>query len=219
MKHEFIVTLDGLEGGQRLSIQTGTHARSLNKTSKCRSVGNKHKSCSRSFTLSDEEFEEIMHKKDVKEKKHVEEEHHRSRVKREKNVTHKYDKSSLVDQEILLAEKKLKAQKLLRKSLEQVQSINVIQNVKPKTAFINPHFHPVQLAGPGVSTPMSVYPSLNPAVSLSTVVLSPTECQVAVTDTSNHTNETEDTGMLSSASINISHTIYNNHCLLISNMF
>ena len=53
-----------------------------------------------------------------------------------------------LDREILLAEQKLRAQKLLKKSLDQVQSLDTESFAmnplpkKPKTAFVNPHFKP-----------------------------------------------------------------------------
>ena len=177
MKHEFIVTLDG----RSLSIQTGS-SHSHEKSSKRRRVDCNYKKHGKSisFTQSDDEFEEILRRKDAEEEKREE------RCRKMKEHTHLKDEGSdeltAVDKEILLAEKKLNAQKVLRKSLKQVQNINVIEKVKHKTAFINPHFQSkvshdepnlVQLTGHSFPAQIPLYPSLKPEQQLSPV-LSPT---------------------------------------------
>ena len=141
MKHEFIVTLDGIDGSRHLSIHTGSCSPTQGWSGQLRKTESRERIKSSSFTHSDEEFEEIMKKKDKEcEQLERKRKHHESR-----HSYHRRRKTSDdVERELELAEQKLKAQKLLRKSLEQVQNLDttmLIEKPKHKT-FINPHFQP-----------------------------------------------------------------------------
>lgn len=160
-RHEFIVTLNGLEGGSKnISIKTGSTNQSRRRSSSKQdvvgkqdvntvNVSNRKRDHSSSFTQSDEEFENIIRDKELKDEakrqKHRHKRHSSSKDQRRRmssTTEHNAEQLSAVDREILLAEKKLKTQKLLRRSLEQVQNVNTVYDLnKTKTAaFLNPHF-------------------------------------------------------------------------------
>uniref|UniRef100_T2MAQ1 Zinc finger CCCH domain-containing protein 14 n=2 Tax=Hydra vulgaris TaxID=6087 RepID=T2MAQ1_HYDVU len=186
VKHEFIVTLDGIDVSRHLSGNTEFspkhHSRQHQKESRDRKE-------SSSFTQSDEEFEEIMKKKD-KESEQLERNKRKHRESR-----HSYNRrrklSDSVELELELAEQKLKAQKLLRKSLKQVQNLDtkmLIEKTKHKT-FINPHFQPKIPIIDNVSSPLNNF-CLLPTLHL-VVPPSPT----VETNTLNEVKETIDTNI------------------------
>ncbi|XP_065655394.1 trichohyalin isoform X4 [Hydra vulgaris] len=186
VKHEFIVTLDGIDVSRHLSGNTESspkhHSRQHQKESRDRKE-------SSSFTQSDEEFEEIMKKKD-KESEQLERNKRKHRESR-----HSYNRrrklSDSVELELELAEQKLKAQKLLRKSLKQVQNLDtkmLIEKTKHKT-FINPHFQPKIPIIDNVSSPLNNF-CLLPTLHL-VVPPSPT----VETNTLNEVKETIDTNI------------------------
>jgi len=148
MRHEVIVTLDGI------SLQPRNHDRSqrVRLSGKKKSDHRKRRrTCSKS--QSDEEFEEILRKKDKEEKRSLRNrtiDTRKLHLSRHHNGSTKHCELSEVDTEILIAEKKLKAQKLLKKSLEAIQSVHdnysycSVENDPGQgllsTAFINPNF-------------------------------------------------------------------------------
>ncbi|XP_057304679.1 trichohyalin-like [Hydractinia symbiolongicarpus] len=151
LRHEFIVTLDGFEGGKGITIKAGTPSRTRERSPKKRrskeavTVVSKRKKRekSSSLTQSDEEFKAIIKKSEQGNAAKKHSDHKQRHKRRERSHSGTHDNSSdSIDREILLAEEKLKTQKLLRKSLEQVQSLDTtsLEVKKPKTAFINPRF-------------------------------------------------------------------------------
>jgi len=149
---EFIVTLDGFEDRMK-SPQKDSEPPKRRRSSRDREPSPPHKPLdkSSSLTQSDEEFEKILLKKEKEEReKSAADESRRSTRRSHRSRRRSRSRSpemNDVDREIMIAEKKLKAQKLLKKSLDQVQSINTETfGLKPKTAFVNPHFKPKDYA-------------------------------------------------------------------------
>ena len=141
--------MDGLGGGKSVSIKTGTHSTNRRHRRRHSSESDRRdRDKSSSFTQSDEEFEQIIRAKEAeKEERQIRKSRqHRRHSRQHRSSIDNIEEEELneVDREILLAEKKLKAQQLLRKSLEQVQNVNVSLELtdvtKSKTAFITPHF-------------------------------------------------------------------------------
>lgn len=188
MRHEFIVTLEGLGEGKKVSIETAGREKSpkvrrIPERRSERHRDRRHRHMRRS--QSDEEFEEILRRKEAEEKRfdhsksYEGKRSHRSRShSSEKESKHR---ESRVNREIMLAESKLKTQKVFKKCLETVK--NVTNNFAVGTAltaldgnhtaaFINPHFAhklPIQALNPvmiprydasiKVLTPVTTYPS------------------------------------------------------------
>lgn len=159
MKHEVIVTLDGLGDGKRLSLRTqGCEANPailLQDRVPSHRHRHRHSGHQSGRSKSDEEFEEILRRKDEEDKRRA---RHKSRYSDERRRSRsssrdrdggERNKLTDVDREILIAEKKLSTQKLLKKSLHSIQNLQVdlpdgarctLQTQRPRTAFINPKF-------------------------------------------------------------------------------
>lgn len=158
-RQEFIVTLDGFKDKKRKERNNRSR-----KSPDSLSPPKRERTRSSSFTQSDEEFERILQQKEREEKEERDKREKRTQEERSHQRRHQHHRSNRrntharnskgsppmnnLDREILLAEQKLRAQKLLKKSLDQVQSLDTESFAlnpllkKPKTAFVNPHFKP-----------------------------------------------------------------------------